>query len=237
MLRGSRDFSSLKEYEKFINVIITKINRQCKTRFEEEKEHLQTLPCRRTHDFSEQYVKVSSSSTINVKRVTYTVPSRLIGCTLLVHIFDDRLMLFYGHEATLSLNRIYASGPLRARSVYYRHVIHSLAKKPNAFRSSQLRDDLIPLGDFTLLWEKLNQDGLTDADCKYMVDLLLLADNYDCEASLGRYVLNKIEINSTPSIKQCRALFGSLIKVEVPIIFTQQHNLKSYDSLIGGLNG
>jgi len=236
MLRGSRDFSSLSEYEKFINIIISKINRQCKTRFEEEKEHLKMLPCRRTNDFSEQYVKVSSSSTISVKRVIYTVPSRLIGCALLVHIYDDRLVLFYGHEETLSLNRIYASGTLRARSVNYRHVIHSLAKKPNAFRASQLRDDLIPAGDFTLLWKNLIQDGLTDVDCKYMVDLLLLADNYDCEASLGRYVLSECEANSMPSIKQCRALFGP-DKVEVPIIFTQQHNLNSYDSLIGGLNG
>ena len=146
------------------------------------------------------------------------------------------MVLFYGHEETLSLNRIYASGTLRARSVNYRHVIHSLAKKPNAFRASQLRDDLIPAGDFTLLWKNLIQDGLTDVDCKYMVDLLLLADNYDCEASLGRYVLSECEANSMPSIKQCRALFGP-DKVEVPIIFTQQHNLNSYDSLIGGLNG
>lgn len=236
MLRGSRDFSSLSEYEKFINVIIAKINRQCKTRFDEEKEHLQTLPCRRTNDFSELHVKVSSSSTISVKRVTYTVPSRLVGCALLVHIYDDRLALFYGHEETLCLNRIYAPRATRARSINYRHVIHSLAKKPNAFRSSRIRDDLIPMGDFTLLWEKLNEEGLTDADCKYMVNLLLLADNYDCEASLGRYVLNEYEKSTPPTIARCRALFGPE-KVDVPVIFTQQHNLKSYDSLLGGLNG
>jgi transposase InsO family protein len=66
MLRGSRDFNNLAEYEKFVNLIVAKINRQCGSRFEEEKAHLTALPARRTHDFSELHVKVSSSSTINV---------------------------------------------------------------------------------------------------------------------------------------------------------------------------
>jgi hypothetical protein len=129
-----------------------------------KRKHLTSLPARRTHDFSELPVKVSSSSTINVKRVTYTVPSRLIGAPLLVHIFDARLALFYGHELTLTLPRIYAQAPIRARSVDYRHVIHSLAKKPNAFKCSLIRDDLIPLGDFTLLWQQLIQDGVNELE-------------------------------------------------------------------------
>jgi hypothetical protein len=236
MLRGSRDFNDLTDYEDFINLIVAKINRQCKTRLEEEKPYLQPLPSRRTNNFSELHVKVSSSSTINVKRVTYTVPSRLIGSALLVHIYDNKLALFYGHELTLTLPRIYAQGPARKRCVNYRHVIHSLAKKPNAFRNSLLRDDLIPLGDFTLLWKQLTQGGLSDADCRYMVDLLVLADNYDCEKALGRYVLTALENGRTAPIKQCRDLFGP-DKIELPLLISKQHRLSSYDCLMGGLHG
>jgi len=236
MLRGSRDFISLAEYEKFINCIVSKINRQRTTRFEEEKLHLKALPKRRTNDFSELHVKVTSSSTINVKRVTYTVPSRLIGTGLLVHIYDDRLTLFYGHELTLTLARIYAQAPLRARSVDYRHVIHSLAKKPNAFKSSVLRDDLIPLGDFTLLWNKLTQNSVTDIDCRYMVDLLVLADNYNCEQALGRYVLNAYDDGQRVSIKQCRERYCPT-SIEIPTIISHQHKLSDYDCLMGGLHG
>jgi len=233
MLRNTRDFNNLADYEAFINAIVAKINRQCKTRFDEEKGCLQALPNRRTNDFSELHVKVTSSSTINVKRVTYTVPSRLIGNALLVHIYDERLVLFYGHEEALRLTRVYAQGTHRRRSVNYRHVIHSLAKKPNAFRYSLLRDDLIPPGDLTLLWKQLCLNGLNDADCRYMVDLLVLADNYDCESELGRYVLNAFDANQKPSIKQCRELF-SFDKTEMPMIITQQHSLNSYDCLMGG---
>jgi len=236
MLRGSRDFKNLSEYETFINRIVAKINRQCKTRFDDEKTQLQPLPNRRTNDFSELHIKVTTSSTINVKRVTYTVPSRLIGCALLVHIYDERLVLFYGHVETLKLKRVYAQGTQRARCVDYRHVIHSLAKKPNAFRSSMLRDDLIPLGDFSLLWEKLTVDGLSDDDCRYMVDLLVLADNYQCESALGRYVLKALDANLKPPIKQCRELFGPS-RIEMPNISSQQHMLSSYDCLMGGYHG
>ena len=235
-LRGSRDFATINEYQSFLNVIVAKINRQCKTRFDEERKHLSELPKRRTNDFSEQYVKVTSSSTISVKRVTYTVPSRLIGHRLLVHIYDTRLDLFLGHEITDSLPRVYAQGHLRSRAVDYKHVIHSLAKKPNAFKYSQLREDLIPEGDFSLLWQKLTQEHISDKDCRYMVELLLLAHNYNCEQALGRYVLKHHEQGKRISIDMCRKMFGSS-SVVIPNIVSQQHQISDYDMLLGGLHG
>jgi hypothetical protein len=233
ILRESRDFASLAEYESFIQLIVNKINRQCASRFKEESNSLKSLPKYRTHDFNESYVKVTRSSTINVKRVTYTVPSRLIGATLLVHLYDDKLVLFYGHEPTLSLSRIYAHNSNRARSVDYHHVIHSLAKKPNAFKSSLIRDDLIPQGDFTLLWRQLTQETVRDSDCRYMVSLLVLADNMDCEQALSRYVLNAYQSGNRVSIEKCRKRFNP-DPIVIPTILCQQHSLSSYDSLLGG---
>ncbi len=236
LLRDNRNFTNLSEYEAFINEIVSKINRQCKTRFEEERPYLLALPSRRTNDFSEQYVKVTSSSTISIKRVTYTVPSRLIASTLLVHIYDDRLVLFYGHEPTLTLKRVYACGRSRSRSVNYHHIIHSLAKKPNAFKRSQLREDIVPEGNFTQIWQQLSKNFITDTDAKYMVDLLLIAHNYDCEDELGRYVLKLLNQGVRVTIKQCRKRFAP-DKELIPDIVSQQHAISSYDSLLGGLHG
>jgi hypothetical protein len=112
-------------------------------------------------------------------------------------------------------------------------VIHALAKKPNAFKSSMLRDDLIPQGDFTLAWDKLTQAGVTDEACRYMVDLLVLADNYDCETALGRRVLSALEQGRKASIQSCRDRFGSQT-IEIPALLSQQHSLSSYDQLMGG---
>ena len=77
---------------------------------------------------------------------------------------------------------------------------------------------------------------MSNSDCKYMVNLLLLAHNYDCEGALGRYVLASIESGQRATIEQCRKLFGPE-RIEVPKISTQQHSLSGYDHLIGGLNG
>jgi hypothetical protein len=179
---------------------------------------------------------LTSSSTINIKRVTYTVPSRLIGHRLLVHVYDTALELFLGHEKTLSLLRVYAQGSQRLRAVNYKHVIHSLAKKPNAFKYSQLRDDLIPEGDFSLLWKKLTAVQVSDKDCRYMVDLLLIAHNYECEQALGRYVLNNHEQGKHISIDICRQMFGPG-RVDIPNIVSHQHKISDYDSLLGGSHG
>lgn len=235
-LRGCRNFSNIEEYQLFINSIVAKINRQCKSRFDEERGYLNPLPARRTNDFSELYVKVSSSSTINVKRVTYTVPSKLIGEQLLVHVYDSELKLFLGHELTLSLPRTYAVGRHRARNVNYRHVIHSLAKKPNAFKYSQLRESLIPEGDFTLLWKRLTTEHVSDEDCHYMVNLLLLAHNQECESELGRYVLRQLENGKRATIDECRRRFSSNV-VTIPVIPNQQHQISGYDALLGGQYG
>ena len=67
LLRGSRDFASLLDYEVFIDELTRKINKHCKTRFNEEKTQLKALPARRTNDFSELYAKVTTRSTISVK--------------------------------------------------------------------------------------------------------------------------------------------------------------------------
>lgn len=233
-LRESHDFISLEEYQSFIDSIVNKINRNCKTRFEQERLTLQALPSRRTNDFSEQYVRVSSSSTVAIKRVLYTLPSRLIGERLLVHLFDDHLDFYLGHTQLLSLHREYAFGRSRERCVNYKHVIHSLAKKPNAFKNSQLREDLIPDGDFRLIWTILTTELTTDSACHYMVELLLIATNYDCESPLGRWVLRQLELGTQPTIASCRQQFTP--SIIVPSILATQHELETYDALLGGIH-
>jgi hypothetical protein len=87
----------------------------------------------------------------------------------------------------------------------------------------------------TLLWQQLIQDGVNDTDCRYMVDLLMLADNYSCEQSLGRYVVNALEQVQRASIKQCRELFRT-DHIEIPVIVSQQHCLDDYDYLLGAMH-
>ncbi len=231
LLRGSNDFAALEDYQAFIEGIVSKINRQCCARFEQERLYLQALPKRRTQDYAEHRVLISSSSTFDLKRVTYTMPSQFIGERLYIQLYDERLGLFHGHEKVLVLPRAYALKTQRGRQVDYRHIIDSLVKKPQAFRHSQLRDNLLPTPDYQQTWRYFDDTLPAHNACRYIVRLLHLAATEQCESALGRYVLKHIEHGELPSELQCRKRFTGDATV-VPLIAAKQHSLGEYDQLL-----
>ncbi len=64
MLRGSLDFSSPDEYRQFIREIVLQHNRRIHKMYLEELPFLKALPERKTTDFKEERLKVTTSSTI-----------------------------------------------------------------------------------------------------------------------------------------------------------------------------
>ena len=56
-------------------------------------------------DFEEDLIIVTRSGGFLLRRVFYTVPSRLIGHRLRVRIYDDRIECFLGSEPVLTLSR------------------------------------------------------------------------------------------------------------------------------------
>src|SRR5690242_7345599 len=54
-----------------------------------ERPALQALPARRTTDYEETIVTVTSTSGFTLKKVFYSVPSRLIGHRLRVRLYDE----------------------------------------------------------------------------------------------------------------------------------------------------
>ena len=110
-LRGSRNFDDLAAWRKFVDELVGRRNARNAARIDLERAELTELPPRKTSDFEEARVSVTSSSAFTLRKVFYTVPSRLIGHKLLVRLYDDRLDVFQGitHLFTLSLCR--AAGP------------------------------------------------------------------------------------------------------------------------------
>ncbi len=145
LLRESRDFDTLSDYQTFLDEVTAGINRRRKHRIEVERATLRTLPCHRSADHTECIAAVSSSSTIEVKRVLYSVPSQLVGSRLRIHLFDTHLKCYLGSRVVLELARDHRPrGSERARQIDYQHLIGSQSKKPQAFRYSMLRDDILP---------------------------------------------------------------------------------------------
>jgi len=187
LLRGHSDFDDVAHYQTFIDRAVDKLNQRNRSRVLEEQATLQPLPEFTAAEYQTLHLKVTRSSTIEVRRVVYTVPSRLIGESVQIRLHHDKLVLFVGQQPALTLPRIYPRpGENRARSVNYRHVIRSLASKPQAFRYSQLRDDLLPDDNYRQLWQLADTHLEAREACKWIVTTLRLAFEYDDEQSLGR---------------------------------------------------
>lgn len=229
-VRGSADFPSLKAYRHFLDQIVDRLNKRCKSRLAEEQTHLKPLPHYRFMDFSELTVKVTTSSTISVKRGLYSVPSRLVGENLRVHLYHDRLECFVGQTRIITLPRVYPKTPeTRARRIDYRHVIHTLAAKPQAFRFSRLRDDLLPTPQYRQLWQRAEQQFDPQQACKWMVSILRFACDYDCESQLAAELLHKERL---PELKVIQKRF--LQRQKQPDIQARQHDVEEYDQLLEG---
>jgi len=86
LLRGSRDFDTLEAYRRFVDEIVGRRNARNSKRLDLERPALQALPANRTTDYEETIVTVTSTSGFTLKKVFYSVPSRLIGHRLRVRL-------------------------------------------------------------------------------------------------------------------------------------------------------
>ena len=102
-LRGCRDFADLSAYRAFIADVVSRHNARHRARIDAERELLLPLPEQRTSDYEYERVYVTSSSGFALRKVYYSVPSRLIGHTLCVRLYHDRLELLLG--ATFLMTR------------------------------------------------------------------------------------------------------------------------------------
>lgn len=233
LMRGTRDFNDLRSYRAFIDEIVSRRNAAHGKRIDAERPHLQALPARRTTDFEEVVVTVSRTGGFALRKVFYTVPSRLIGHRLRVRLFDDRLDVFIGgtHLLTLPRGRAHASGR-HDQVVNYHHVIHSLRKKPMALLNLVYRDKLFPRPEYRRAFDTLIEQLPDRQACKVTVELLALAHDRGCERELAEELARTLDARKLPDLMALRAIFGP-DPDQLPTVHVQLASLNSYEALMG----
>ena len=160
------------------------------------------------------------------------MPSKLIGECLRVRLYDDRLEIFIGSDRVTVINRIYPTHKVRrARLINYKHVIHSLIKKPCAFKRSRIRDDLLPSIGFKTIWSHVDSTMPTKSACRFMVGLLALAARLPSEKPLEQAVLSAIADNRLLNLADFELVFLDSTQ-DHPIIHVKQHDLQDYKHLM-----
>jgi hypothetical protein len=232
LLRGAVDFADLGAYRRFIDEIVSRKNARNRKRIDAERALLQPLPTARTSDYEETFVYVTSSGGFTLRKVFYTVPSRLIGHRVRVRLYDDRLELLLGATLLMTLER--GRGGANGKHghvVDYHHVIHALRRKPMALLSLVYRDQLFPRDAYRVMFEFLCQEMAERAACKLMVALLSLAHDRSCEAQLAGVLADDLEHRRLPDINALLARFAP-DPARLPEVSVQLAPLSSYDVLV-----
>lgn len=229
---------------KFLDELVGRHNARHVRRIESERATLQDLPERRSCDYEETVVRITSSGGFRLKKVFHTVPSRLIGHRLRVRVFDARLEVFVGgtHLLTLERGRAHPDGR-HDQVVSYHHVIHALRRKPFRQRRTSgsttrlnlvYRDRLFPRAAYARAFQSLLEALSERQACKIAVGLLALAHDRGCEAELADCLTADLDAGHLPDLERLRARFAPDPE-RVPDVSVHLGSLKGYEELLGSI--
>lgn len=228
MLRGSRDFSSISDYEGYLRQILKERNAGRQQALAQERPHLKPLPDKRFNHFSLHRSRVSPESTIRVCQATYSVPSRLISEWVKVEAYHERLEIYYGQKHIQTMERV-AKGE---QAIAYRHVINQLLRKPGAFAHYKYREHLFPSLLYRQAYEKLSRSH-PDKGHKYYLKLLQFAATGSEEA-----VATAIEIlisnGQLPYPDAVQGLIELPQQTTPPDVYVKAPELNEYNQLLSG---
>ena len=228
LLRGSRDFEDQADYERFLRKLLARRNSTRTERLCEDRSGLRDLPARRIDAWSRCQVRVSQGSTIRIKFNTYSVPSRLIGELVDVHIQVEFLEVWSGSVLVERLPR------LRGRNkhaINYRHVIDWLVRKPGAFAGYRYQDAMFPTSRFRRVYDALQEQSPSRAARDYLRILELAARESEAgvDAVLGRLLEWNVPITPTVVADHLAHDLGLPRAMEVTITTV---DLSMYDRLL-----
>ena len=187
LLRGSRDFASLAEYEQFIQQVMSRRNQSRQQRLAEELAVMQPLMAEPLGLYQEYRVKVTRGSLIRVQKNVYSVPTSLIGHKVTVQVYEWHLEVYFRQHLVETMPRLIGQN---RQQLNYRHLIDSLLRKPGGFRDYRYRDALFPSPVFRQAWDTLNGwHSPRKADLIYLRILHLAVQHMETEVAAALSLL------------------------------------------------
>ena len=234
LLRGSRAFASREDYMRFVETIIAQANAHRQDRFAEEQAVLSRLPNDRL-DVADLLngVRVNSSSTIQVRTNTYSVPSRLIGRKVDVRIEAETILVTYQDHLVQTMPRLFGK---KGFAINYRHVIDTLVRKPGAFANYRFREEMFPTSQFRIAYDMLHEAHASKVADKTYVKLLEMAARISQDAVADALRVT-ISAGTPINFEQITALVQDAVNLPPATeLNVESPNLDDYDSLLTMFN-
>jgi hypothetical protein len=228
LVRGSRDFESIEAWQAFLDGVTRKGNAARGKRVAEDIAAMRELDVAKLPEYVEEEVRVSEWSTVRVRHNAYSVPSRLMGEWVRVHVYEDRIEVRFAAEIQLACERLRGRNGHR---IDYRHVIWSLVRKPGGFARYVYREEMFPSLAFREAYDAIQaaRPG-TKGDLEYLRILHLAASTMESDVVTA---LALLKMSDKPvSADAVRELVASQARVEVPALAPPPIDLTEYDALL-----
>ena len=226
VIRGSRDFDSVEEYEVCVGAVVDESNRLRADKLVVERELLHALPSSRVSVHTIYHPRVSCWSTARVGGRHYSVPSRLISHEVEVRQHPNVVEVYYAGTLVETMPRLRGK---RSARIDYRHVIWSLVRKPGAFARYRYREELFPSLVFRKAYDALCTQGAR-ADVEYVRILHLAASTMESQVEAALAVF--LESGEVFDYARVRDQVAPK-PVTVPVISIPKPDLTQYDRMLG----
>lgn len=228
-LRGSRDFDDVAAYVRFLDGLVAERNHARDRRLAEERSVLRPLPARPMAAYREASMVVNRWSIIRVAGKPYSLPARLIGHPVQVRLYANHLEVCYRGVEVARPERVRGEG---LEGIDYRHLVHSLVRKPGAFRRYVYREALYPTAVFRRAYDALCERSEKWADLEYVRILHLAATTMQCEVEAALEAL--LGAGQAPEYEAVKALAHPAELNACPEVHVPEPDLGLYDALLEG---
>ena len=230
IMRGSRDFPAVEDWEGWAQNICRATNAR-RPRVVEELAAMRPLRVEAFLEFNEIHTRVTSESTLVVKRNTYSVQPRLIGEHVQVRLYEMRLEVWHSGKRILETPRLIGKNN---HHIDYRHVIDALLRKSGAFARFRYKEDLFPSPVWHQALAKLQKAlGERKGEVDYLRLLHLASKTMECDVEAAMVML--MENGQIPEPKLVKDLMGLEEPTQVPDIAPLEVKLDEFNILLPGM--
>lgn len=227
IIRGCKDFATLELYLAFVEGVVSALNRRRTEKFIEEQPYLRALPSAKVPSFTEFDARVSRWSIIRVVTQVYTVPSKLIEHKVTVRLHPTEIEIIYKGKTVDKFPRLQGRG---AHRIDYRHIIHSLVRKPGAFENYRYREELFPSLVFRKTYDAFMESRGERGHVDYLQTLSLAAKTMEADVENALEIL--LESESPFVYADVEALVLPARPRIEKLVSPLQPMLEAYDALL-----
>jgi hypothetical protein len=227
LVRRSRDFETVEEYESWIQAKLAPRNAGRRERLERELAAMAPVSTARLPEYREHELTITDGATMRVEFNTYSVPSRLRGETVRVRVFERSVQVWYARKLQLTTERLVGR---HGHRINYRHIIWAMVRKPGAFARYRYRDDLFPSRVFRQAYDAIyaaQPDTRGDLEYLRLLHLAAGTSEADVETALGCLM----DDGQVPNADAVKELIGES-NPKTPDLAQYEVELAPYDELL-----